>query len=153
MDEKVRARVNTPVGTTEEFTLKKAVLQGTVFAPLKSSIQFETLSEDCWSSDNGELLYVNKKSVSIPPLQMIDDILTVSTCGLQAITMNATLNAKIEGKKLRMSHDKSHCLHISKRKSECNTNLKVHKKTKNRAESVVSLGDRFSSRGALCETV
>ena len=45
---------------------------------------------------------------------MIDDILTVSKCGLQSVEMNSILNAKIESKKLRMSEDKCYHIHIGK---------------------------------------
>ena len=41
LDEEVSVKVKTPVGDTEEFKLEKVVLQGTVFAPLKSARQFE----------------------------------------------------------------------------------------------------------------
>ena len=60
-------------------------------------------------------MYEYKQCVSIPPLEMVDDILTISTCGLQAVEMNAALNAMIECKKLRLSFDKSHKMHISKK--------------------------------------
>ena len=69
------------------------------------------------------------KTVFIPPLQMVDDIVTISTCGMQAITMNACLNAKIESKKLIISHEKSFQMHVGKRNELCESNLKVQKKT------------------------
>ena len=68
---------------------------------------------------------------------MVDDILTVSKCGTQAISKNATLNSKIESKKLRLSHEKSYQMHISKRKTECDISLKVHDKPMNKVDSVL----------------
>ena len=62
---------------TEEFELNEVVLQGTVFATLKCSIQCET-----FSSDKGEMMYKYNGSVYMPPLQMVDDIMTVSKCGI-----------------------------------------------------------------------
>ena len=98
MDEEVHVKVKTPLGPTEEFELNEVVLQGTVFAPLKCAIQFETFSSDAMETDEGETMYKYKGTVYIPPLQMVDDIMTVSKCGIQAVTINAHLNAKIKSK-------------------------------------------------------
>ena len=66
LDEKVHVKVNTAVGETDEFELTEVVLQGTVSAPLKCTVQFETLSKDVWSCDNGDALYVYKDCVYPP---------------------------------------------------------------------------------------
>ena len=153
MDEEVNVKVKTPVGQTEEFKLNNVVLQGTVLAPLKCSIQCETMAFDAVTTDEGETLYKYKGSVYIPPLQMVDDILTVSKCGLQAVTMNANLNVKIESKKLRLSHNKCKHMHISKKGSECMTNLKVHQKSMSKVDSVLYLGDKINIRGTVDENV
>ena len=82
LDEEVNVKINTAAGPSEEFTLKKLILQGTVFAPLKCAVQCETLSSDSWNTDEGEVLYKYKDSVLIPPLQMVGDVMTVSKCGV-----------------------------------------------------------------------
>ena len=84
---------------------------------------------------------------------MVDDIMTVSKCGTQSVAMNATLNSKFECKKLRLSHDKSKQLHISKRKEKCNSSLKVHEKDMSKVDSLVYLGDCVNRRGSMEETV
>ena len=47
MDEKVNVIVKTPCGPTEEFTLEQIVMQGSVFGPIKATIQIDTLGRDC----------------------------------------------------------------------------------------------------------
>ena len=84
---------------------------------------------------------------------MVDDIMCMSKCGIQAVTMNATLNSKIECKKLRLSHEKSNHLHISKKKTECLTSLKVHENDMNKVESLLYLGDWVNKRGTADENV
>ena len=133
--------MKTPVGSTDNFLLKRLVLQGTVFAPLKCTVQLETFSKECYTRDNGYALYKYKGCVNIPPLQMVDDILVVSKCGVQAVFMNAILNAKIEEKKLRLSYDKCNFIHISKKKNTCFTSLKVHSKIMTQTENILYLGD------------
>ena len=43
MDETAKVVVKTPCGLTDEFTLEKIVMQGSVFGPIKSTIQIDTL--------------------------------------------------------------------------------------------------------------
>ena len=49
-----------------------------------------------------KLLY-NYKGTSVPCLQMVVDILTITKCNSTAITMNATVNTFIETKKLKLA--------------------------------------------------
>ena len=45
-----------------------------------------------------------KGVAAVPPLLMVDDILTISKCSITATALNATVNAFIESKKLPFSH-------------------------------------------------
>ena len=60
--------------------------------------------------------------------------------------MNATVNAFIESKKLRLSYDKCSAIHVGKKKGEC-PDLKVHMKPMHREEQTKYLGDIFHSSG------
>ena len=73
-------------------------MQGTVMGPIKTSYQLDTLGRDCYERQEG--LYQYNGCVSIPPLQMIDDLASFSTCSTQSVVTNAIINAKIESKKL-----------------------------------------------------
>ena len=73
-NEKYQVAVKTPWGSlTERVELCEIEMQGTVPAPLKCSIQIDTLGKECIENEEG--LYKYKECVNIPPLAMIDDIL------------------------------------------------------------------------------
>ena len=67
-------------------------------APLKCSIQIDTLGKECLES--GEGLYKYKECVNIPPLAMIDDILAVSECSVESVKVNALIQSKMVHKNL-----------------------------------------------------
>ena len=74
-------------------------MQGTVLTSLKCSVQIDTLGKDCLKSQkNKEILYKYLDVVSIPPLSMVDNILTVSEAGIKFIKMNSTVQSKIDAK-------------------------------------------------------
>ena len=73
------------------------------------------------------ILYKYKKCTIIPPLSLVDDILAVSVCSTESVKMNATIQAKIEGKHLELGHKKCFQMHIGKNQSCCPT-LSVHGK-------------------------
>ena len=50
--------------------------------------------------------------VKIPPLGMVDDIATVSKCGVDSVQMNAYLNAKTNMKKLQFGVAKCKKMHL-----------------------------------------
>ena len=47
MDEKAHIIAKTPCGPTDEFQLNEIVMQGSVFGPIKTTIQIDTLGRDC----------------------------------------------------------------------------------------------------------
>ena len=113
LDENSQVVVKTPIGTTEMFKLERNVLQGSVFGPIKCSVQMDTLGS--YSLRTGFGIYKYKKSVEVPSLAMIDDVIGISACGDNSIELNALINAKMEHKKLRLSYDKCYKLHICKK--------------------------------------
>ena len=58
------------------------------------------------------LLYKYKGEVAVPPLEMIDDILTIQKCGATSLAINSEVNAFIEQKKLKLSRSKCVQIHI-----------------------------------------
>ena len=57
------------------------------------------------------MLYKYKGSVSVPSLEMVDDIVDVKKCGIDSLKSNATINTFIEHKKLTMGKDQCHKIH------------------------------------------
>ena len=105
-DETSEIAVNTPFGITDRETVHKIVMQGEVLAPLKCSIQVYI--------DKKKNLYQCKEKVEIPPLGMVDDIFSVSKCGINSLLMNFFLNSKTSVKKLKFGTQKCHKLHVGK---------------------------------------
>ena len=118
LDEDCDIRVKTPVGPSSRFRLQKIILQGSVLGPIKCSIQLDTLGRDCLKDASDQnTVYLYKGSVEIPPLAMMDDVLTVSRCGVKTLEINAAINSKIESKKLRMNQQKCYKMHVKIRGS------------------------------------
>ena len=123
-NKKCQVAVRTPWGSlTDRVELNEIEMQGTVPAPLKCSLQIDTLGKECLES--GEGLYKYKECVNIPPLAMIDDILAVSQCGVESVKVNAIIQSKIAHKNLELGPDKCFKMHIGKKNSNCCPDLKT----------------------------
>ena len=112
-----KVAVNTPAGLTAREEVHEIVLQGEVFGPLQCSVQVDTFGKECLSE--GKHLYQYRGCVGIPPLAMIDDLLSISECGVESVKSNAFLNSKTNIKKLQFGGDKCYKLHIGKKKHLC----------------------------------
>ena len=119
-------------------------MQGTVLAPLKCSVQIETIGKYCYTFNTG--LYQYQDACYVPPLGMIDDLAGISECGNNSIILNSIINAKIEGEKLEFNLKKCYNMHVGIKKSNCKE-LKVHKTRMQNIESHRCLGDIVSSNG------
>ena len=140
--------VKTPCGsTTERIILEKIEMQGTVPAPLKASVQLDTLGKECLESSDG--LFKYKGCVNLTPLIFIDDILSVSACGNESVKMNAIMQSKVDTKQLMFSSSKCFKLHVGNGcKNTCPT-LKVHDKIMSEVEKETYLGDVLSNNGKI----
>ena len=145
---KAQVAVKTPWGsTTERITLEKLEMQGTVPAPLKASVQLDTLGKEC--IENNEGLYKYKDCVQITPLIMIDDVLAISKCGNDSVKMNAIIHSKIDTKQLLFGPQKCFKLHIgSKNLNTCPT-LKVHGEVMESVNKERYLGDILSNNSKI----
>ena len=103
------------------FELNIIELQGSVFGPIKCSLQMDTLGRDSLRTGVGIFKY--KNSVDIPALAIFDDVMGMAVCGDQSIELNAIINSK-----LRLSHKKCYKIHICKKTENCSQLLKVHDK-------------------------
>ena len=153
LDEKCSVRVKTPCGPTDRFKLERLVLQGSVFGPIKCSVQIDTLGRD--SLIQNFSLYLYKGVINVTPLAMVDDVISVNECHTDSAEANATINVKMELKKLRLSKDKCYQIHVGKKKDgkSCGTNLKVHQDKMKKESSGPYLGDILSSDGSIDLTI
>ena len=77
--------------------------------------------------ERGKFVYMYRNRIPIPSLTMIDDVLTISECGLQSVKNNAFVNSKIEMKRLTFNSEKCKKIHIGKEDKYCPT-LYAHDK-------------------------
>ena len=150
MNRKCQVKVKTPVGDTERFELNNIEMQGTVPAPLKCSVQIETLGKYCYTYDTG--MYYYKDVCGVPPLGMIDDISGIAKCQENSVILNTIINAKIESKKLEFNWKKCKNMHIGTNKQNCQS-LKVHGKDMMETDTQTYLGDTISSTGSNSENI
>ena len=59
-------------------------------------------------------LYKYRKSLVIPPLQMVDDQLVIAPCGLDAVVTNAFMNAQTNLKRMQYGAHKCVRLHVGR---------------------------------------
>ena len=83
-----RVAVKTPEGTTKRVTIPNIIMQGTVNAGLLCTGSLDKLAKMVYQDK--PLVYLYKGLAEVPPLEMVDDVLTISKCP------NATVNAFIE---------------------------------------------------------
>ena len=126
-------------------------MQGTVLAPLKCSVSIDQIGNDALIN-NHKNLYSYKKCVTIPPMSMIDDILTVTKCSNDSIKINALIEAKTAGKQLNLGEEKCSLMHIGKSIERCR-HLTVNGFAMNTTQRQTYLGDIISSDGKIDQSV
>ena len=113
---KSHVAVQTPNGLSKRETFEDLVMQGDVLSPLISSLQVDTIGKECL--ENKKHLYYFKNIVPIPPLGMVDDLLTISECGYKTQLLNEYINFKTGTKKLQFGTSKCIKMHIGKENSK-----------------------------------
>ena len=146
-----KVAVNTAMGQTDRVEVNKIVTQGSTWGPMMCSCHIDTLGKICQKS--GSNMYKYKNMVNILPLAMVDDLLGVSKCGLDSISLNTFINSQIELKKLEFhtpgpdGKTKCHVMHVGKKSSIC-PRLKVHGTDMQEVQSDKYLGDVISADGS-----
>ena len=78
----------------------------------------------------------------MPPLMMVDDVLTIQKCSIESVRMNSVVNAFTERNKQKMSYNKCHKIHIDKKqKSPMCHDLQVHGEPMLNSKKEKYLGD------------
>merc|ERR1719319_1749043 len=137
-NQNAQVAMKTSAGITEWESIRNTIMQGTVTGGLSCTTTTDKLAKYCY--ENKHLLYKYKGEVEVPPLLMIDDILSISKCGTAAVAMNATVNMFIETKKLKLKRSKCAAIHVGKKSKSC-PNLKIHGEKMHREEKVKYLGE------------
>ena len=77
--------------------MNKTMVQGDVWAPYMCATSIDSIGKECLDYD--KYLYRYTEKVKILTLTMMDDVCTISTCGVEALKSNSFLNYKISTKK------------------------------------------------------
>ena len=85
---------------TERQSIENVIMQGTVWGSLLCTSTVDKLAKRACSDP--DLLFKYKGLVNMPPLEIVDDILTVQKCGVAAETILNEVNAIIAQKKLTL---------------------------------------------------
>ena len=141
--------VKTPNGLSPRVNIQNIVMQGSVWGSLFCTTTMDKLGQLAY--ENSELLYMYKGLVSVPPICMVDDILSVQKCS-ETGGINATINAFIESKKLTLSNRKCNRIHIGKHVNACQE-LKVHSEKMNESDQEKYLGDQIHKSGKTKATI
>ena len=142
--------VRTPYGLTQRMCIPKIVQQGGTWGPVLCSNTIDVIGRKVWA--RGQHSYLYRNSVKILPLAMVDDICTISNCGLESLKWNSFINTHAELKKLRFhipneeGKSKCHKLHVGCRSDFC-PELQVHGTTMEEVEFDDYLGDIISNDG------
>ena len=150
MNQSAQVAVRTPVGMTKRETITNIIMQETVWGSLLCAATTDKLAKRVY--EEGELLYKYKGEVDVPPLEMVDKILTLQKCGATSEAMNSKVNAFIEQKKLTLGHKKCLKVHIGKKCDDCDK-LFVHENIMKEAHEVKYLGDVLDTHGNTKATI
>ena len=140
--------VKTKTGTTERTCISEIIMQGTVWGSLMCTSTMDKLGKEAYNKPQNLYKY---KGVPIPPLGMVDDIITVSSVE-NTLTMNKMVNNFIEKKKLKLSETKCSRIHIGKGHNNC-PKLNVHEHEMEDSEHEKYLGDIIDKNGKIQATI
>ena len=105
--------INTPIGPNNRQPINNTEMQGSVLAPIKTSIQIDPIGKEC--IEKGNNFYQYKKLINIPPLSFTDNIAAISNCDQSSVQLNTYLNTKIEMKKLSLNSNMCKKMHFGKK--------------------------------------
>ena len=142
--------VKSSIGTSERKTIKNSIMQGTVWAGMLCTSTMDKLGKLVY--ENPEIAYKFRDKVVVPPLEMVDDMLTVSKCGATSVAMNIIVNSFMSRKKLKLNKTKCAQIHIGKNCNSCPT-LEVQGEPMKCSEKEKYLGDFINKDGKQHATI
>ena len=113
-NKEIHFAVKTPNGLTDRQIVKDIVLQGDTFGSLLASVQVDTIGKECIAEGLG---YIYKESLQVGFLGLVDDIIGITTAGIEAQKMNAFINEKTADKTLQFGITKCKSMLVGKDKS------------------------------------
>ena len=108
--------------------------------------------------DNKSHVPSYKRLVNVPVLSMVDDMLAISNCGQESISLNTYINTHVELKKLGLhtpdhtGKTKCHKMHVGCKNLLC-PDLRVHDTLMKTASEDIYLGDVIRADGKNCSNI
>ena len=84
--------VKTSSGVTDLMNICDSIMQGTVWSGLFCTATMDKLGKQAYNNPN--LLYKYRGSVAVPPLQMVDDLITANKCDPTSVTKHNAVGTK-----------------------------------------------------------
>ena len=91
INKNAQVAIKTSHGMTKRVDIPNIIMQGTVWGSMFCTSTIDKLSQKAYTEE--AWLYKYKGEVSVPPLGMVDDVLTIQKCGTTALTINNEVNA------------------------------------------------------------
>ena len=127
--------------------MNRIEMQGTTPAPLKCSVQVDTLGKECLAEGQG--LFKYKECTNIPALTFVDDTLAFTSCGTESVKLNAKIQSKFETKRLELGYDKCFQIHVGTKMKNCCPILKVKSSHVKMSNQETYLGDILTTDGKI----
>ena len=116
-NEYANVAVKTSGGMTSRENIPNIIMQGTVNAGLFCTSTMDKLAKSVYKDQT--LVYKYKGVSDVPPLEIVNDVLTISKCSITSLTMNVVVNSFMENKKLKLSSEKCSVIYVGKAKNKC----------------------------------
>ena len=145
-NQNAQVAIKTAGGLSTRVNIRNIIMQGSVWGSLCCVVLMDKLGKLAYS--NPDLLFMYKGVVGCPPLQMVDDVLSVQKCSEKSQQMNTTISTFMELEKLTLSKKKCHKIHIGKHHREC-SDLLIHGESMSESKSEKYLGDIVHSSGSI----
>jgi hypothetical protein len=91
INKNAQVAIKTSHGMTRRVDISNIIMQGTVWGSLFCTTTIDKLPQKVYTEE--ALVYKYKGEVHVPPLGMVDDVLTVQKCGATSATINNEVNA------------------------------------------------------------
>ena len=108
--------IKTPVGKTTRGVIRDSIIQGDVLAPMVCGKTLDGIGKECL--EYSKYIYEFKGMVEIPPLIMLDDLITISECGPRTAMINSYVRFQTLSKKLQFGNKKCKKIHIGGKMEE-----------------------------------
>ena len=150
INKNAQVAIKTSHGMNRRVDISNIIMQGTVWGSLFCTATIDKLPQKVYIEET--LLYKYKGEVSVPPLGMVDDVLTVQKCGATSAAINNEVNSFFEQKKLKLSAKKCVQIHVGSKCGDCEI-LYVHGEHMKKSHEFKYLGDVINQNGKPKSTI